>query len=296
MEALRALLSGLVDYAGLFPPAKLDMEPAVANYGAYRRGPYRWMLGRFVVPLGRLDELAAVVSEQGLLPLPGEEPWQLSVLTGDEEASATLLLEFNRRHVGRLVVSSAELKPTTPEMVTRALERMPQDLELYFEIPPDDAAETFIATLGGTRGQAKIRTGGVTSEAFPRPGQVAAFLSACVAAGVPFKATAGLHHPVCGRYHLTYEEDSPSASMYGFLNLFLAAAMLHAERLEAEDLVPLLLESDPRAFSIDGGGIAWSGHRITAAELERARRRACRSYGSCSFTEPVDELKELSWL
>ncbi|MCB1058567.1 MAG: hypothetical protein KDD11_23935 [Acidobacteria bacterium] len=296
MDAARTLLSGLIDYAGLFPPAKLGMEPAVANYGAYRKGEHRALLGRFVVPLGRVEELAAVVGERGFLPAAGEAPWQLSALTGGDETEIRTLLEFNRRHIGQLAITSLELKPQDPGAIRAVLDRLPADLEAYFEVPADADPRPFLEALAGTRGRAKIRTGGITVEAFPRPGRVAAFLTACHEARVSFKATAGLHHPVCGRYHLTYEEDSPSASMYGFLGVFVGAAMLHAGRLPDDELVALLLESDPRAFSLDGESISWSGYRVTAAELHRARAEFCHSYGSCSFTEPVDDLRELSWL
>ena len=57
---LRILLRGLIDYAGLFPPASLDMADAVRNYAAYREGEHAWALGRFVVPAARLEEFERV--------------------------------------------------------------------------------------------------------------------------------------------------------------------------------------------------------------------------------------------
>ena len=58
-ETLRVLMNGLIDYAGLFPPAALDMATALRNYGAYRAGEYAWMLGRFVLPAARKGEVDA---------------------------------------------------------------------------------------------------------------------------------------------------------------------------------------------------------------------------------------------
>ena len=58
-EHLRALLHHVVDYAGLFPPAKLDMQPTVDNYAAALAGADQWMLGRLIVPVKRLDEFEA---------------------------------------------------------------------------------------------------------------------------------------------------------------------------------------------------------------------------------------------
>src|SRR5262245_38924762 len=61
--ALRALLGGIIDYAGLFPPAQLPLEEAIRNYARYRTEPESWMLGRFVIPATRLKELAELGKE-----------------------------------------------------------------------------------------------------------------------------------------------------------------------------------------------------------------------------------------
>jgi hypothetical protein len=55
-DAAGALLRDLIDYAGLFPPASLDMAAAVANYDSYSRSEWNWILGRFIVPVARLGE------------------------------------------------------------------------------------------------------------------------------------------------------------------------------------------------------------------------------------------------
>jgi len=137
--------------------------------------------------------------------------------------------------------------------------------------------------------RAKIRTGGVTADAFPVPERIAAFLRACKAAGIAFKATAGLHHPLRCVKPLTYEAGAPTGTMHGFVNVFLAAAMLeHAEEI--------LREEDPRAFEFHDDGAAWRGHDVTTDALAEMRRDFALSFGSCSFEEPISELKELGWL
>lgn len=293
MRSLRALLSGLVDYAGLFPPAGLAMRPAVREYAAHRRGDDRWMLGRYVVPLARLGELeSALAAEAG----EGEKPWPLSVLVGgDLEAAAEALAGVAGPSAG-FAIEALELKASTAEEVERALGALPPELELYFELPVDGEVEPLVEALSGSRGMAKIRTGGVTPDAFPRPREVRVFLDACRRHGVAFKATAGLHHPIFGRYRLTYEPDSAAAPMYGFVNLFLAAALVHAERLPANEVQALLLDGEPAAFTFDDAGAAWRDRRLSTEELAAARRDFCRSYGSCSFAEPTADLKELDWL
>ena len=137
--------------------------------------------------------------------------------------------------------------------------------------------------------RAKIRTGGITPDAFPAIENVAEFLRACKAKGVAFKATAGLHHPMRCVRPLTYEPNAPLGTMHGFLNVFLAAALLdHADEVLAEE--------DPHAFSFDDDGASWRGHRVSTEELIAMRRDFATSFGSCSFEEPIGDLKELGWL
>ena len=136
--------------------------------------------------------------------------------------------------------------------------------------------------------RAKIRTGGVTEDAFPSPEAVAAFIRACKREGVAFKATAGLHHPLRCVRPLTYEPNAAVGTMHGFLNLFLAAAMI-------EDAEAILGETDPRAFTFDDGGVTWRDRRVTTDELKSMRQFAT-SFGSCSFEEPIEDLKELGLL
>jgi hypothetical protein len=137
--------------------------------------------------------------------------------------------------------------------------------------------------------RAKIRTGGITADAFPAIGDVAGFLRECKRKGVAFKATAGLHHPLRCVKPLTYEPDAPTGTMHGFLNVFLAAALLeHAEAV--------LGETDPGAFVFDDDGASWRGHRVTTEALRTMRRDFATSFGSCSFEEPIGDLRALGWL
>jgi hypothetical protein len=141
--------------------------------------------------------------------------------------------------------------------------------------------------------RAKIRTGGLTPESIPPAAEVIAFIAACHREGVPFKATAGLHHPVRGSYRLTYEADSPVGTMYGFLNVFVAAALLYTGESEAT-AIAALEESDPATFGFEDDAIVWRDKRITAGQIQASRQIFAISFGSCSFREPIDELALLS--
>jgi hypothetical protein len=296
--AIAALLEGLVDYAGLFPPAALPMQDAVARYATYRAGSRRGMLGRFVVPVARLDELAMAVASlpstaRGAANGAVAGPWRLSVLAG--AADAATLETFNATHVGRLAVDTVEAKAEDEPTIAALAAALGARYTVYAEIPVRQDPSALVAALARHGLRAKIRTGGVTAEAFPTTSEVLRFLAACVAAGVPFKATAGLHHPLRGEFALTYAADSPRGTMHGFLNVFLAALLLRAG-VPTADVAPVLEERDGGAIRVDGDGIGWRGHRISGDVIRAARAEFAGSFGSCSFEEPVQDLTRLRLL
>lgn len=291
MEAAHVLLGGVVDYAGLFPPAALAMADAVAEYHRHRQEPSRWALGRFVVPAARLDEFLAAARPAGLLPAPAEDPVVLSVLaTGDLPAGLAAVARVQAACAAEhLQVAAIETRATTPAEAREVAAMIPAPLEGWVEIPlgppPGPLVEAVLA--GGAR--PKIRTGGVAPELFPAPEAVLEFLAEVVRRGTPFKATAGLHHPLRGEYPYTYDEESPRGMMYGYLNLLTATALLR-EGAPPESAREALLESDPAALRLAADGLHWRGRRFEVARLQELRRQGLRAFGSCSFREPMDEL------
>ena len=290
---IRALLEKIIDYAGLFPPAQLDMASAAAEFARQRKSKEAWMLGRFVVPVGRLDELELAASETWRSS--GDGPWGLSVLApGDLAAARQRIDAFQQAHAeaGHASVEAIERQVSSPEDVA-AVAKTFAGLEVYCEIPHTDDPSRFMAALARHGGRAKIRSGGITADAFPTSAEVARFIAAAVRAEVPFKATAGLHHPLRGDYRLTYEPDSPSGTMHGFLNVFLASAWAKSGTMGLDTLEALLEETEAGAFSWSAGAVHWRDHELDTAALAAARAGFATSYGSCSFQEPVSDLREL---
>jgi hypothetical protein len=290
--ATRALLGGLVDYAGLFPPAGLGMAAAVAEYARYREEETAWMLGRFVVPAARLDELEAAAPW-------GKEtaaPWPLSALVGPAlSAHAREVSAFGERQRGRATVDAVELAASTRPQLEAALAATPAGPEVFVELPLGGDLPDLLAVLKARRARAKVRTGGVTPEAIPGSASLARFLASCAVAGVPFKATAGLHHALRGTHPLTYEEGAPRATMHGFLNVFAAAALARGGTA-APELEEVLEETDAAHLRLDDDGLVWRDRRIDAASLAATRSGFAVSFGSCSFREPVAELRSLGVL
>src|SRR6185369_4348647 len=241
-------LAESIDYAGLFPPANPSMEQVVRHYHSYRTGDDRWALGRLVVPANRLEELAQSMQS---VEIPPGEPWLLSALLGPEPlVDLDRIDRFNSEHPSIARVDSCEGRLAEPERITAVAKRCVSGIALYCELPLDankanldknlEAILDVVKTAGA---RAKIRMGGVTPDLFPHPERVLHFLSAVTTARIPFKATAGLHHPLRSTYPLTYEPHAPTGMMYGFLNLVFATAALLAG-VDIERASGLLLEEN----------------------------------------------------
>ena len=295
--SLRDLLLGLIDYAGLFPPAALDMPTAARKYAEYRENEYRWALGRFVVPVARLDEFEKAA--EGILPSGDQERgefWRLSALGGgDLSSDLNRVAEFNQKRAGAAVIDTIEIKAGRARDIENAMSLTPANLTPYFEIPISGDPAELIKSVAETEARAKVRTGGVTADAFPSSFDLARFIKICAEQDVPFKATAGLHHPLRSVNRLTYAPDSASAMMHGFLNLFLAAAFAQSG-MDVDRLVELLEEKSPEAFQFDSGGVTWRDEMIVRGQLRNSRNLLAIAFGSCSFDEPIDDLKKIGLL
>ncbi len=290
-HAIHALMTGLIDYAGLFPPAGLPMREAVWNYAQYRL-PGNEMLGRFVVTAQRLAEFGEAFDELSAEDRDGR--WSLSVLLGHETAEEDLAIaQAFAADRTAIEIGAFETPADTTETIERLRALVPAGREIYFELPIQAPnLDQLVATLARIGACAKVRTGGLEAKAFPSPDAVLTFLTTCAEARAPWKATAGLHHALRGNAALTYKPSSPSAKMHGFLNVFLAATALWAGRPQCEALA--LLSGEGRGdLKIEDDAITWRGVRLTASEITEARRSFCRSIGSCSFTEPVDEIRDI---
>jgi hypothetical protein len=171
------------------------------------------------------------------------------------------------------------LPPQVETLETKLAGRL--SLPTYCEAPVESILDGF----------AKVRTGGLVSEAIPAVATVAEFLTRAAERRLPFKATAGLHHAVRSLRPLTYASNSPRAVMHGFLNVFVAAAFAWHGNLDA--VSPVLEEQEPRAFQFLDDELRWHDERLSTEQVRTARRDFAHSFGSCSFVEPVSELREM---
>jgi hypothetical protein len=321
--SLRALLTEIVDYAGLFPPARLPLREALHNYVTYRQEPEAWMLGRFVVPLARLGDL------DDYAPLfKHEPPTRFSVLGSGGDDAATFaeafeddldaLTAFERRHHDRVLADvmevrlPAELLGTETRNVQTFLHEVDRrivragtpKLDVFYEVPVDaDLPDTLPPVLAAlaehnslqavpARSIAglKLRCGGLEPSDHPDPAYVAFAVAACRDTGVRFKATAGLHHP--GRHY----NDDAEAHMHGFLNLFGAAALAAEHDLGADAVEAILRDENADSFRFTPDTFAWRDLEVPTDDVAYVREHLAVSFGSCSFEEPVDDLRDLDLL
>jgi hypothetical protein len=197
--------------------------------------------------------------------------------------------------MGAAVIDSIEIKASRPSEIGNAMKLMPVEIAPYFEIPIGDDPAELIESIAETEARAKVRTGGVTADAFPSSFNLARFIKLCAEADVPFKATAGLHHPLRSINKMTYAPDSASTMMHGFLNVFLAAAFAQ-NGVDVGRLIELLEEKSPDAFQFDSGCVIWRGEMVVRGQLRNSRNLLAVAFGSCSFEEPIDDLKKIGLL
>jgi len=290
--SLRALLRGAIDYAGLFPPASLSMADAATTFATHLASPQAWLLGRFVAPVSALGELSR---EAERLAGIGIAPWRVSALLSMSDVDSTSTIASLDAHTGRLVVDAVEWRGVPQAEIADAVRSLPSNVMSFVELSPSDDLDDHLAALGALKVRAKLRTGGVTADAFPSATDVSRFIGRCAGLGVAFKATAGLHHPLCGVHPLTYADDAPSAKMFGFLNVFVASVFAHLGVPERE-LLEIVIEEDSSAFVFEEDALRWRGRRASIDQIDASRERVCTAFGSCSIDEPVNDLRVLELL
>ncbi|MGE3805277.1 MAG: hypothetical protein AB7K24_11450 [Gemmataceae bacterium] len=304
--ALRALLNGFIDYAGLFPPAKLPLDQAFANFLRYRREKDAWMLRTFVCPVDRLHELVpmlddgppvplAVLGKGGATPREYLENFQtdLHALRALPEKKFTVhsyelkmpdyLLDWPQVHIKTMFDGSSALfsmagRPEVHIFVEAKFKRF-QDLAPLIENMHDQHLSGY-----------KLRCGGASGADIPAPEVVAFTLSLCQSSKVPMKFTAGLHHPF--RHH----NQGLNAQLHGFLNVYVACVLAQARKLELPVIEKIVADEDKSHFQFDDDGLAWQDVRASVREVETARKTFVTTLGSCSFDEPREDLRALGWL
>ncbi len=311
--SLKNFCSKMIDYAGLFPPASLELPQAFHNYVFYSQGEYKWMLGKFIIPAKRLNELGRVLDDMEVetkvsLSLLGSSSENISEFNNCFNEDIKAINDFKSKYGNSVSIDAFELRlpsdlfklEENDEMLDLIINISSQlegllgkTVPVFYEVTLTKEYEAeiirtveTIAALNKECGY-KLRTGGTEASAFPEPEVIAFAIMTCCEFDVPMKCTAGLHHPV------RHFNSEVSAVMHGFLNVFAAGIMAYTNNLDEAELLEVLNEEDPFEFAFSESGFTWNEIEVSNAEIKGSREGFMLSYGSCSFDEPVEDLKTM---
>ncbi len=328
-QSLRALMEKAIDYAGLFPPANLPMEKAVASYNGYRECPDSWMLSRFICPTTRLSEF----EESYAKLLKKREPYRITTLgrKADEpdrfleyvQEDVEVIKQFEECNTGKVVVDAFEL--CLPPGLTSQPENLERDLgsaskiiihhatssslvTVYYEVAlslswQEDIDSIIRAITRLNRSSItkstsdktsivgfKFRCGGIKTEQFPSVEQVVCCVKSCINERVRLKLTAGLHHP------FRHFNESVQIKMHGFINIFTAVLLGRRHKLDEVTLTKIIEDEDYTNFQFKEQSFSWKDLNITANQITEGRNNAIVSFGCCNFDEPREDMQKLGLL
>lgn len=251
------------------------MPDALAAHPHHRAAAYADVVGRFLCPASRLQELIEILADGARIELA------LIADTGPAGLTDALALGHNDH---RIDIEAVEIRPDGGLDLMEAVESVLADLPpilCFVEVPRSPGWTGGLDAIAAAGRGAKLRTGGTTADAFPTEAELADFIMACVERDVPFKCTAGLHNAV------RHRDEQTGFPHHGFLNIALAT---HAAVLGegAAAAAALLAEQS--------GDRLVSAYRQVTDHDARRTRALFVGFGSCSVLEPVRDLTGLGLL
>jgi hypothetical protein len=280
-EQERSLLYGLLDDASMFPPGNLPMPAAVSEHLRHETAWFSDLTGAFICPETRIAELGSALTSANaawidLSVVVTNGPDAVSAAADEVAADPRMRLRAFEVPVAKDTDHAA-----AATAVATALDSVPLASAMgYIEIPltalaADDQADRLLAIIDGRGYRPKLRTGGVTAEAFPDEAALAAALTAVAGRRIPFKCTAGLHHAV------RHADPATGFEHHGFLNVLLATGAA-ADGAAADEVTAILGQRDP----------AWVAAAVRQLSPDAAAdiRWLFTSFGTCSTDEPVADL------
>ncbi len=275
--SLPAAWSGLVDDAAVFPPGDAELPDAITAYAARSETWYADLVGPLVVKDTQLPEV------------PPEVPVSVVLTGGAGAVAGVATLATRRGH--RLVALEAAVRDLDDpagnvRRITAAVDAARADggiteTQVYVELPQAQPTPAWLAAadaVADAEVSLKFRTGGPEAHLFPDATTLASWIDAALDRETAFKCTAGLHHALRHRDHDTGFEH------HGFLNVLLATRRAFDGGSVTE--VAEVLDDD---YPNDLVALA------RTSDLAGARRWFT-SFGSCSVTEPLDDLVALGLL
>lgn len=230
-------------------------------------------------------------------PVDPSQPWSLSLIgSQDWQAAIAHVQAHTPSDALPIKIKALEFPPLAPEILEQVLPQLPVGIDTFVELPLQENWQPYLPLMQRSGAMAKLRTGGLTPAAIPKATKLAQILFALAEAQIPFKATAGLHHPLPDNHPLDYQPDSPTAQLHGFLNLGILASLLYWHKVTRSAALNLLNSTTLEDFHVQPDSLGWKDQFLTLEQITEARQRFWRSFGSCSFDQPIDDLKALQLL
>lgn len=317
LTSSRSFLTGIIDYAGLFPPANLHLKEAFENYLLYSKSVNSYMLSRFICPVKLFKELGklSVNSESEIyLSVLGRGGYNINDFNENLSEDIIMWKEFVKNTNNRFITDAFEIK-LPDELITEHksgkvsefIDIISQKIRSEFEHPVFMFFEGHIGSewqknvkclieginihnKNNNDSGFKLRTGGVETYSFPEPGQIAFSIRECLDNAIRMKCTAGLHHP------FRHFDKNIGTKMHGFVNVFGAGVIAMRHNISDYGLREILSDENPDNFVFTDEYFSWKDWKINIDEINLARKDLMISFGSCSFDEPVEDLKNLNLL
>ena len=315
-HSLLTFTDKLIDYAGLFPPASLDLATSLNNYLAYRSSHYCKILSRFVCPVQLLAKAEEILKN---IPNPGKITVTALIKGGKNLQDFQKNLDgniksplpdsggINKVDMFELKLSDDVLKEYDEKKFTSVLNTVTEVFRnnygnkyfVFVEGNTEDDHERKVTMLAdsisginhaGFNLGYKLRTGGTKAEDFPSAEIIAHSIRVCLDRKVPMKFTAGMHHP------FIHYDDKIKTKMHGFINVFGAGIISMRHNLTNKGIEELINDEDPGSFLFTDEYFSWKDWKIDVKDIAYARQNLVTSFGSCSFEEPVEDLKSFELL
>ena len=327
-KSLETYLSGILDYAGLNPPTNLSLRESFSNFVKHKQSPYSWMISKFVVGSDLLDPLVKLINEYDKSPVP----FNLTVVAVPSSSLTEykqVVTDVVKQIATMYSVAEKEIRVPTLEIklpeeslygsdnrtlieavaytvkIMNRSKKLPH--QVFFEIPGYDfepklcqkvmkviSAHNLLTQNDEFDSYSfsgfKIRCGGVEMHQFPSSKYLANAIIFSRDENVPVKFTAGLHHPI------RHYNESLEAKMHGFINVFGSAILSYTQDLTVQEVQTVLEDKNPKSFSFTDQYFAWRELAAPLLEIKMLRLLSVTSFGSCSFEEPVEDLKGLKLL
>lgn len=310
-KSLTEFMNGLIDYAGLFPPASLSLDKAISEYFFYKKSEYSQIVSRFVVPASSVENLKSIcqkhnygnISLSVILPdMEFDEKNENNILKSIEDLNKLLKTNYFIEASSFEIKLPKNLSADSQENLLRLIgniisniKKISANSRIFFEpyVLGDNWENNIdiaceVINQNKEHSGFKLRTGGVTKDAFPHTDIFAYSIKKCIDLKIKFKATAGLHHP------LRHFNPSVNTKMHGFFNVFISFLIAGKYNPSLKILKKIINTESAGEFNFTDDFITFEDFAISLKDIKNIKKSFSLSYGSCSIDEPVDDLKTLN--